>query len=93
MTLGHEQVLSVPPFRDNEINSVVEILNSRALAEQVVNALGSDAVVNDRQSGSKVQANSQPAAPNSTATEDDSRQKAIRRLMSNLTVAHVRGPT
>ena len=29
VTLGHEQVLSVPPFRDNEINSVVEVLNSR----------------------------------------------------------------
>ena len=40
VTLGHDQVLSVPPFRDNEINSLVEVLNSHALAEKVVDALG-----------------------------------------------------
>ena len=55
----------------------------------MVDALGPDAVVNGRQDVSKEKPNSQPAAPNSPATEDDVRQKAIRRLMSNLTVAPV----
>ena len=39
-TLGHESVVAVPISRDSEINSVVEILQSRSLLEKVVDTVG-----------------------------------------------------
>lgn len=39
-TLGQSASVAVPLSRENELNSVVTILESRALAEQVVDALG-----------------------------------------------------
>ena len=39
-TLGQSAAVAVPLSRENELNSVVAILKSRALAEQVVDALG-----------------------------------------------------
>ena len=39
-TLGQESVVAVPVSRDSEINSVVEILQSRSLLEKVVDAVG-----------------------------------------------------
>ena len=39
-TLGQESVVAVPISRDSEINSVVEILQSRSMLEKVVDALG-----------------------------------------------------
>ena len=39
-TLGQESVVAVPVSRDSEINSVVEILQSRSLMEKVVDAVG-----------------------------------------------------
>jgi len=39
-TLGQASSITIPNSRENEINSVVEILKSRAIAEKVVDALG-----------------------------------------------------
>ena len=39
-TLGQTPVVAVPPSRENEINSVIDMLKSRALLEQVVAKLG-----------------------------------------------------
>jgi polysaccharide biosynthesis protein PslE len=47
-TLGQNQIVAVPQSRDNEINSVVEILQSRTLLEKVVDGLGPDVVLNAR---------------------------------------------
>ena len=44
-TLGREPVVAVPASRENEINSLVEVLRSRALVEKVVDALGPDAIL------------------------------------------------
>ena len=82
MTLGHEQVLSVPPFRDNEINSVVEILNSRALAEKVVDAVGPGAILNENDESRMT--NDERQHSTSSVTEDESRQRALRRFAANL---------
>jgi uncharacterized protein involved in exopolysaccharide biosynthesis len=38
-TLGHDLPISIPPSRETEVNSVVEILESRALYEEVVDAI------------------------------------------------------
>ncbi|MGA2620306.1 MAG: hypothetical protein ABSF26_22025 [Thermoguttaceae bacterium] len=39
-TMSHDPVVAVPQSRDNELNSVAEILKSRFIAEKVVDALG-----------------------------------------------------
>jgi len=51
-TLGENPIVAVPMSRENEINSVVEILQSRALLEKVVDALGPAFVLNLDQEGS-----------------------------------------
>ncbi len=45
-TLGPSPIIAVPQSRENEINSVVEILQSRVLLEKVVDALGPAAILN-----------------------------------------------
>jgi len=44
-TLGAGPVVAVPPSRENEINSVVQILQSRALIERVVDAIGARVIL------------------------------------------------
>ncbi len=45
VTMGQEPVVALPSSRDNELNSVVEILRSRAVAEKVVDLLGPDFIL------------------------------------------------
>jgi uncharacterized protein involved in exopolysaccharide biosynthesis len=45
-TLGENPTIAVPQSRDAEINSVVEILQSRTVLEKVVDALGPTVVLN-----------------------------------------------
>jgi polysaccharide biosynthesis protein PslE len=45
-TLGQNSIVALPYSRENEINSVVEILQSRSLIEKLVDALGPAAVLN-----------------------------------------------
>jgi uncharacterized protein involved in exopolysaccharide biosynthesis len=55
-TLGQSPTVAVPPSRENEINSVVEIMQSRALLEKVVDRLGPAAILgpaNETQSAEK----------------------------------------
>lgn len=44
-TLGQNPIVAVPLSRENEINSEVEILRSRAIVEQVVDALGPEEII------------------------------------------------
>lgn len=44
-TLGQTPVVAVPANRENEINSVIDMLKSRALLEQVVAKLGPDVIL------------------------------------------------
>jgi uncharacterized protein involved in exopolysaccharide biosynthesis len=44
-TLGQSSVVSVPATRENEINSVVEVLRTRSLREQVLDRVGPAAVL------------------------------------------------
>ena len=45
-TLGNAPVVAIPTDRVHEINSIVQILRSRVLAEHVVDALGPQAILN-----------------------------------------------
>jgi uncharacterized protein involved in exopolysaccharide biosynthesis len=44
-TLGQSPIVAIPQSRENEINSVVEIMQSRALLEKVVDRLGPAAIL------------------------------------------------
>jgi polysaccharide biosynthesis protein PslE len=44
-TFGQAPVVAVPPSRENDINSALEILTSRYLAEQVVDSVGPAAIL------------------------------------------------
>jgi uncharacterized protein involved in exopolysaccharide biosynthesis len=46
-TFGNSTFVALPPSREDEINSVVQILLSRALAEKVVDAVGVDAILGE----------------------------------------------
>jgi uncharacterized protein involved in exopolysaccharide biosynthesis len=46
-TLGQAAVVAVPPTRETEINSVIEILTSRDLIEKVVDAVGPEAILGE----------------------------------------------
>ena len=62
-TLGPTPIVAVPQSRDNEINSVVEILQSRTLLEKVVDDLGPAFILNagNRSSESDATADDQAA--------------------------------
>lgn len=49
-TLGHEAALAVPASREDEINSLVEVLQNRTLLERVVDSVG-PAVILGREPG------------------------------------------
>ncbi len=42
---GREPVVAIPMSRENEINSLVEVLRSRAMLEKVVDGIGSQAIL------------------------------------------------
>jgi uncharacterized protein involved in exopolysaccharide biosynthesis len=46
-TFGQASVMAIPNSRESEINTAVEILKSRTLAEKVVEALGADLILDD----------------------------------------------
>ncbi|MEN6452310.1 MAG: hypothetical protein ABFC96_17600 [Thermoguttaceae bacterium] len=71
-TLGQPAMVAVPQSRENEINSVVEILQSRALIERVVDALGPATVLGRRHTGRE---------------QAELREDAVIRVAKSLTVA------
>jgi len=44
-TLGQKPVVAMAPSHESEINTIVEIIGSRVLAENVVDALGAPAIL------------------------------------------------
>jgi uncharacterized protein involved in exopolysaccharide biosynthesis len=50
-TLGQSPAVAMPLSRESELNSVVAILKSRALAERVVDALGAEIILNAGRGG------------------------------------------
>jgi len=43
--LGEDTVVAIPPSRENEINSVAEMLKARLLVEEVVDTIGPEAIL------------------------------------------------
>jgi polysaccharide biosynthesis protein PslE len=75
-TLGHEQLITVPPSRETEVNSVVEVLASRALAEAAVESIGPESILGGR---------SWLDAVNPLQAGDD-RERAVQQVVKHLEV-------
>lgn len=78
-TLGKEPVFSFPHSRESEVNSVVEVLKSRALVDQVVDRVGPGAVL----------ASAGPLLPSQAGRLSD-RDRAVVKLGKMLSVEPVR---
>jgi uncharacterized protein involved in exopolysaccharide biosynthesis len=61
-TPGQEPVVAVPPSREAELNSIVEVLSSRGMLEKVVDALGPQAVLGEAATADDSPAGAQAAA-------------------------------
>ncbi len=87
-TLGQKPVVATAPSHESEINTIVEIINSRVLAENVVDALGAPAIL-----GQSDVAASHPATEASaekSVAELDDRDRAVTRVVKGLSVSPVR---
>jgi uncharacterized protein involved in exopolysaccharide biosynthesis len=88
-TLNQAPVVAVPQSRENEINSVIEILRSRPLLEQVVDRVGADAILGTgdlpENFGSKPVSTTPPAAESSRQ-----RDRAVRVLGRKIEVDAVK---
>jgi uncharacterized protein involved in exopolysaccharide biosynthesis len=103
-TLASTPILTVQQSRENELNSVIEILRSRFLLEQVAKEIGPDVVLgrvawtppeptSATSSDSPNSTDAQSAVGASTAADDETAQKladAVRKLNKMLTVEAVR---
>jgi uncharacterized protein involved in exopolysaccharide biosynthesis len=89
-TLGQAAVVAVPPTRDTEINSAIEILTSRDLIDKVVDAVGPEAILGDAaplDPPPASPASEADAIPKSTETgEITDRYKAILKLRKMIVV-------
>src|SRR5262249_16596432 len=98
-TLGTTPVLTVQQTQENEINSVIEILKSRALAERIVDELGPAAILGNveapvadvtlNQSSVNDPANDSSSESKVAAASEPSREdheEAVRRFIKRLSV-------
>ena len=86
-TLNQAPVVAVPQSRENEINSVIEILRSRLLLEEVVDRVGADAVLGTGGLLPDFGRTPQTAGP---AEPTEKRDRAVRKLNRKLEVDAVK---
>lgn len=92
-TIGQGTVVALPSSREHELNSVVEVIKSRAMAEHVVDELGPDYFFDKPATTSGAPAPQPVAQSSTTATiwqrinpleATSRRDKAIKKLSQNL---------
>jgi uncharacterized protein involved in exopolysaccharide biosynthesis len=91
-TLGQTPVVSVPPTRENEINSVVEILRTRSVLEEVVDRIGPAALLGE---GDPLPPTKSPATPSdeherTRKPRTPQQEKAVRTLSKQLSAEAVK---
>ncbi len=77
VTMSQDTVVAVPASRDNELNSVAEVLKSRNIAEKVVDVLGVDFIL-DKQ-------------PKSAGSETPSERTTVRQVADQFALLVARG--
>ena len=83
-TVGATPMLTIQPSRENEINSIIEIMHSRVLIEKVVDVIGPDVLM---------ESDASPTLPPADGSTSDSalvRAAAIRMLSKSLNVEAAR---
>lgn len=88
-TLGQTPVVALPPTRDNEINSVLEILKSRVLLEKVVDRVGPEAILGKAPWQPREPAPASPEPPAPSRVVDD-RYRAVVHLSQRIEVEAVK---
>lgn len=78
-TMGQGPIVAIPQSRESEVNTAVEILVSRVLAEAVVDGLGPAKILSP-----------QEAASPAKATTDADRDRAIQRIQNRFDIKPVR---
>ena len=94
-TFGQSPVVAVPQSRENEINSVIEILKSRNLIAKVVDSVGAAAVLGAEPPHESAPADDRQLAPglegeSPATTPAADREEAIRTVLSQLSVEAAR---
>ncbi len=87
------QTLSVMENRENEINSVLEILGSETIFDAVVARIGTNAILDDHLPEGELSLASIPARPVAMSTEmthDAQYRKAVRKLQEELSLESVK---
>ncbi|HYW79168.1 MAG TPA: hypothetical protein VE890_06295 [Thermoguttaceae bacterium] len=87
-TLGQEAIVAEAPSHENEMNTIVEIISSRVLAETVVDTLGTPAVL-----GQEPVTESHSVSEAAEALSDaelDARDRAVSTVAKGLSVKPVR---
>jgi uncharacterized protein involved in exopolysaccharide biosynthesis len=93
-TAGQAPVVAVPQSRENEINSAIEVLRSRTLAEKVVTALGPRVILGRAAPPEDGAKDTSLALPTPPGADPDTSQReyyrAISRISKSLDVEAVR---
>ena len=76
-TMGQSPVMAVPDSRESEINSVVEILRSRAIAEKVIDTLGPELILDDAADSAAADENSLVSTIKGTLSSGASKVKGL----------------
>lgn len=99
--IGQGSVVALPPSREDELNTVVQVLLSRSLAEKVVDSLGADYVIDEpeEESGATSESSESPewlktvmSVWNVVSPFDPSsaRERAIKKFMEEVKIGAVK---
>jgi uncharacterized protein involved in exopolysaccharide biosynthesis len=70
-TMGQTPVVAIPPNRDSEINSVIDMLKSNVLLEQVVAKMGADTILGNSNPGPEAPVDPAPRGESQRAAASD----------------------
>ncbi|HVC93481.1 MAG TPA: GNVR domain-containing protein [Pirellulales bacterium] len=84
VTFGQAPAVAIPQTRDNEINSVTEMLRSRVLLEQVVDDLGAEAILDPEDHSLGATGPSGAAEPLADESDAIAKQGTLRQWGSRL---------
>jgi uncharacterized protein involved in exopolysaccharide biosynthesis len=91
--LASGPVVAVPPNRENDVNSAIEIIKSRVLLEAVVDSLGAEVILENavlEQTASQQAGAGKMAAAAHNASDKALRYEAVRKLTRSLAVEAVK---
>ncbi len=92
-TASTGQAISINETRESEINSLQEILRSRAMLDRVVTLLGPSYILNGKDQGPEPQVSQVSSSPTSAGIASRQHQLAVQKLEKDLEIASPRKTT